>query len=80
MPKLRRISGKNLIKILLAEDFLQVRQIGSHVRLVKKISETSHYITVPLHDELDRGTLKSIIRSLYRCFDSDKIKKLFYTK
>ncbi len=80
MPKLRRISGKELVRILLSEGFSEIRQIGSHVRLVKKVTTTSHYITVPLHSELDRGTFKSIIRSLERCFDEEKIKRLFYTQ
>ena len=78
MPKLRRISGKELVKILLNEGFLELRQKGSHVRLVVETRDSSHYITVPLHDELDRGTLKSIIRSLQNCFSEEKIKKLFY--
>jgi len=79
MPKLRVISGKVLMKILLAEGFVEIRQKGSHARLVLKASDSAHYITIPLHDEIVRGTFKSIIRSLQRCFSEDKLKELFYT-
>jgi predicted RNA binding protein YcfA (HicA-like mRNA interferase family) len=80
MPKLRRISGKNLVKLLLIEGFAEVRQKGSHIRMIIKKVDASYYLTIPLHDELDRGTLKSIMRSLERCFTADILKKIFYTK
>jgi len=40
--------------------YRQARQKGSHVRLVCAGRQP---VTVPLHDELDRGTLRSIIRT-----------------
>lgn len=78
MPKLRRISGDEILSALIKEDFEILRQKGSHVRLVKNSSDSKTYITVPLHKEIDRGTLKSIIRSLERVFSKDKILEIFY--
>lgn len=78
MPKLRRISGQEVTSLLIKEGFQKLRQKGSHVRLVFNQSDVSHFVTIPLHSELDRGTLKSIIRSLERCLTSEKIKELFY--
>ncbi len=78
MPKLRRISGENLLKILVKEGFEVIRQKGSHVRLVKNDSDLRTFITIPLHKEIDRGTLKAIIRSLKRIFPQDKIFGIFY--
>ena len=60
------------------EGFEVLRQKGSHVRLVKNGSDSKTYITIPLHKEIDRGTLKSIIRSLKRIFSQDKILEIFY--
>jgi predicted RNA binding protein YcfA (HicA-like mRNA interferase family) len=37
----------------------QARQRGSHVRLV---CEGRSPVTIPMHDTLDRGTLRSILR------------------
>jgi len=35
---------------------------GSHVRLKKKIPTKTYIVIVPLHPEIKRGTLKSILR------------------
>jgi len=61
--KLPVISGKDAVKALERAGFVAVRQKGSHIRLKKVTSETVIKITIPLHDILDRGTLKSIISS-----------------
>ena len=55
-----RISGQRLIKVLSKFGWKVARQKGSHVTLVKEGSFV--ILTVPLHKELDRGTLRSIIR------------------
>ncbi len=80
MPKLKRISGKELVKMLKAQGFVEMRQKGSHLRLMKKMLLEGCYITVPLHDEIDRGTLRSISRSLERCLSEPVIAEIFYTK
>jgi predicted RNA binding protein YcfA (HicA-like mRNA interferase family) len=38
-----------------------IRQKGSHVRLGKSTAAGDHRITVPLHDELAKGTLNDIL-------------------
>jgi predicted RNA binding protein YcfA (HicA-like mRNA interferase family) len=58
MPKLRRISGREAIRILQRLGFKQVRQRGSHVVLRKG----NRGCVVPLHDELAPGTLRSVLR------------------
>ena len=58
MPKLRRISGREAIRILQRLGFKQVRQRGSHVVLRKG----NRGCVVPLHDELAPGTLRNILR------------------
>ena len=63
MTKLPVISGKEAVKALEREGFIIVRQRGSHIRMNKIASERIIKITIPLHDILDRGTLRSIIRS-----------------
>ncbi|WP_048151990.1 type II toxin-antitoxin system HicA family toxin [Methanolacinia paynteri] len=62
MTGLPVISGKDLIKILVKEGFVVNRQKGSHVRLAKMTDDGKITVTVPLHDELDRGTLISILK------------------
>jgi predicted RNA binding protein YcfA (HicA-like mRNA interferase family) len=58
MPKLPVVSGQQLIKILTKHfGFRVLRQRGSHVTLTNDVS----FITVPLHPELDKGTLNAIL-------------------
>lgn len=60
MPRLPVISGSDCIKALERAGYRVRRQRGSHVRLACDLRPP---VTVPLHDELDRGTLRSIIRA-----------------
>lgn len=62
MQKLPRLSGKEVIKILAKKEFLPKRQKGSHVILVKETIEGKKAVVVPLHKELDKGTLLEILR------------------
>lgn len=59
MPPLPVISGRQCIRALEKAGYRVLRQRGSHVRLV---AEGRSSVTVPLHRELDRGTLRSILR------------------
>ena len=56
------ISGINLIKKLKKAGFVATRQKDSHIRLEKSTKDTIIKLTVPLHRELKKGTLKRIIK------------------
>lgn len=58
MPELPVISGHECIRALEKVGYEQARTRGSHVRL-RCPGRTP--VTVPLHRELDRGTLRQII-------------------
>ncbi|HLC39782.1 MAG TPA: type II toxin-antitoxin system HicA family toxin [archaeon] len=59
MAKLPIISGFELIKILTKYfGFRIIRQKGRHVTLTNDIA----FITIPLHNELAKGTLNSILK------------------
>lgn len=60
MPPLPLVSGAACIAALEQLGYARTRQRGSHVRMVAKGRAP---VTVPLHDELDRGTLRSILRT-----------------
>jgi len=60
--KIPATSGKKLIKALNKLGFVATRQRGSHVRLENRDGGDIVKITVPLHKELRRGTLKRIIK------------------
>lgn len=60
MSKLPRISGRECIKALGKAGFYFKRQEGSHV-ILRRDSPFAQ-VVVPDHKELDKGTLRSIIR------------------
>jgi predicted RNA binding protein YcfA (HicA-like mRNA interferase family) len=62
MTKLPVISGLDVIKRLKRAGFIATRQKGSHVRLEKYSENKAIKITVPLHDEIKKGTLSRIIK------------------
>ena len=62
MPKLRRVSGQEVVRAMERLGFVQVRQRGSHVVLKKQTPEGDTGCVVPLHRELAIGTLRGILR------------------
>lgn len=60
MSKLPRLSGQECVARLLRLGFRVVRQRGSHI--VMRRDAPFAQVTVPDHKELDRGTLRAIIR------------------
>ena len=62
MPKLPRVSGREVVKRLERLGFIQVRQSGSHAVLRKESAEGAVGCVVPLHDELAVGTLRGVLR------------------
>ena len=77
MPKLRVLSGKEVVKILSKFGFEVVSQRCSHVRRILP-DGTKQTLTVPLHDELDKGTLKAIIRQASRYIPEEELRPYFY--
>ena len=61
MTKLPRLSGKEVIKALSKTGFISTRQKGSHVIMIKENLQSKTVLVVPLHKEIDRGTLLEII-------------------
>jgi len=60
VSKLPRISGRKCIAALTKAGFHERRRRGSHV--VLRRDEPFAQLVVPDHDELDRGTLRAILR------------------
>ncbi len=79
MPKLKVLSGEEVIKILEHFGFAVAGQKGSHVKL-KRITEhgSSQTLTIPKHKELDRGTIKAIYTQALRYITEDNLREHFY--
>ncbi|WP_439028038.1 type II toxin-antitoxin system HicA family toxin [Haloarchaeobius sp. DT45] len=57
-------SGKDVVKALQKWRFRRVGQTGSHVKLryIHPNTDEKRTVIVPMHDELDTGTLQSIAK------------------
>lgn len=81
MPKLKLLSGQEVIKILLSFGFKVASQKGSHIKLRRILPDnTKQTLTVPNHPELDTGTLRAIYRQALRYIPDIDLKTYFYSE
>ena len=79
MPKLRNLSGDEVVKIFERLGFIAVSQRGSHVKLKREGKLQKQTITIPLHKELDRGTVRAIYRQALKYVPENELSPYFYT-
>ena len=80
MPKLKNLSGREVIKVLLSFGFEVASQKGSHVKLRRiLLDKTKQTLTTPNHPELDAGTLRAIYRQALRYIPDADLRTLFYS-
>jgi len=53
-----------MVKVLLKMGFVHIRTRGSHVIFNRIINDEKITVPVPLHQELAKGTLRSIMRQV----------------
>ncbi|MDQ7837943.1 MAG: type II toxin-antitoxin system HicA family toxin [Thermodesulfobacteriota bacterium] len=81
MPKLKTLSGRDVIKILALFDFAVAARKGSHIKLVRTLADgEKQALTIPDHSELDKGTLKAIFRQASRYIPETELKPHFYSE
>lgn len=80
MPRLKILSGDDVIKILESFNFVVVAQKGSHVKLRRTIDQISQTLTIPNHEELDKGTLRAIFNQASKYISEAELMPHFYSK
>ena len=80
MPKLKRLSQKEVLRILESFGFLISKQKGSHIKIRRKTKFGFQALTIPNHKEIDKGTLKAIFNQASRFISEEELRKEFYTK
>lgn len=68
MTKLPVISGQAAVRVFGKAGWVIARQKGSHVVLIKRGRRAN--LSVPLHKELDPGTLRGLIRDAGMSMDA----------
>ena len=80
MPKLKHLTAKQVLAILMQFYFVIASQRGSHIKLVRMVSSQKQILTIPNHTELDTGTCKAIMRQASRYISSEELYPHFYTE
>ena len=80
MPRLKPLSGDDVIGILAGFGFSMHSQRGSHVKLRRSSAGATQTLTIPRHKELDPGTLRAILRQATRFIPEDRLRPHFYTE
>ena len=80
MPRLKVLSGEDVIKILESFNFSVISQKGSHVKLRRIINKINQTITIPNHKELDKGTLRAIFNQASKYVSESELMPHFYSK
>jgi predicted RNA binding protein YcfA (HicA-like mRNA interferase family) len=81
MPKVKTLSGQDVLKIFAKFGFAKVDQEGSHVKIRRQLLAGGRQsLTVPLHDEIDKGTLKAIFRQALRYIPEVDLHPHFYSQ
>jgi predicted RNA binding protein YcfA (HicA-like mRNA interferase family) len=80
MAKLKRLSGEDVLNIFFRFGFRIHSQRGSHIKPRRHLEDGAvQTLTVPRHDEIDRGTLRSIYRNALRYLSDADLRVHFYT-
>jgi len=80
MPKLKILSGEDVIKIFKTFGFVISGQKGSHIKLIRFLrNDLKQSITIPNHKEIDKGTLKAIFRQASKYVSEEDLKNHFYS-
>ena len=78
MPRLKVLSGEDVIKILESFNFAIISQKGSHVKLRRNIKKINQTLTIPNHKELDNGTLRAIFNQASKYISESELMSHFY--
>jgi len=80
MPKLRTLSGQELLRIFAGFGFQLVSHRGSHMKLRRVLADgTRENLTIVRHHELDKGTPHAIFRQALRYILEAELRPYFYT-
>ena len=80
MPRLKRLSSREIVRILENFGFEVTSVRGSHAKLVR-VSQSGHrqILIVPMHKSLPLGTISAIYRQASRFLPTDDLRAAFFT-
>ena len=80
MPRLKSLSGSDVVAILALFGFERIDQRGSHVKLRRVLNEARQTLTIPMHQDMDKGTLRAIYRQSARFIPESELRPHLYSE
>lgn len=82
MPRLCRLAGRDIVKILEDLGFRVIRIRGSHHVLRRVKDSETQTVVVPVHgkDVLGPGMIKRLYRDLLQYVSAEELESHFYTE
>ena len=80
MPRLKRLTSREVLRILGSFGFEVISMRGSHAKVVR-VSESGErqVLTVPMHPQLVIGAVRAIYRQAARFIASDELRPKFFS-
>jgi predicted RNA binding protein YcfA (HicA-like mRNA interferase family) len=78
MPRLRQLSGADVVAILALFGFQIYSQKGSHIKLRRVGENGNETLVIPNHKRLDMGTCRGILRQASQYIPADELEPHFY--
>ena len=78
MPKLKILSGSEIIKIFLSFGFEIVNQKGGHIKIRRLKNSIKETLMILNHKQVDTGTTRAIMRQASKYIPLEILQKHFY--
>ena len=80
MTRLKRLTSREVLRILAGFGFEIVSMRGSHAKLVRiAVSGERQVLTVPVHSQLQVGTVRAIYRQASRFVPDEELRSKFFS-
>lgn len=78
-PRLRQLSGREVLRVLERFGFVVVAVRGSHAKVRRVVPGGQRQtLTIPLHKDLASGTLRAILRQAARFIPEHDLRPWFF--
>jgi predicted RNA binding protein YcfA (HicA-like mRNA interferase family) len=79
-PRLKRLAAREIVAVLKGFGFEVVATRGSHAKL-RRVTDSGERqtLTLPLHKDLDIGTIQALYRQATRFVPESELKDHFYS-
>ena len=79
-PKLRRLTSREILRVLHGFGFDVIAQKGSHAKLCRELpSGERQILTIPIHRELAPGTILAVYHQARRFIPDSDLRIHFYS-